>query len=193
MNLIAFYKKHFLVQILLVLSIVLLITLGTISILNIREQRLNINEMVKRQYETMLELLNGVMYEPLAKGENHVVQEQLRGLKEKMPDLDLLIHDANQRVSFAGRPEWEGIPLSNIIENNKTVKAIQQTSTNVSMTATSTEGMTAMINEIAKDITEVNTAARDMSNNSTNVQTSSEKLLMITDQLRQAVGKIKLS
>ena len=193
MNLIAFYKKHFLVQILLVLSIVLLITLGTISILNIREQRLNINEMVKRQYETMLELLNGVMYEPLAKGENHVVQEQLRGLKEKMPDLDLLIHDANQRVSFAGRPEWEGIPLSNIIENNKTVKAIQQTSTNVSMMATSTEGMTAMINEIAKDITEVNTAARDISNNSTHVQTSSEKLLMITDQLRQAVGKFKVS
>ena len=193
MNLIAFYKKHFLVQILLVLSIVLLITLGTISILNIREQRLNINEMVKRQDETMLELLNGVMYEPLAKGENHVVQEQLRGLKEKMPDLDLLIHDANQRVSFTGRPEWEGIPLSNIIGNNKTVKAIQQTSTNVSMMATSTEGMTAMINEIAKDITEVNTAARDISNNSTHVQTSSEKLLMITDQLRQAVGKFKVS
>ena len=54
-------------------------------------------------------------------------------------------------------------------------------------------GQSSIIAEdIVGSISEVNNAAQKMSNNSINVQMSSEEILLLTDNLKKALGKFKV-
>lgn len=128
MKLGAFYREHLLVQILAVLTIVLILTMGSMVIFNIRSQSLIIKDLLNKQHEVLFSSVERAINidDALSEGDNDRVREKIRRFGQEMPDLDLFIYDFKQKISFAVIPQIEGRTLSAIIKNSKAIDAVNR-------------------------------------------------------------------
>ncbi len=124
MKLITYFKEHLWIQVLIVLSAVFVLVMGTMIILNIRGENAMIKDQMKHQGEMLAESVEGSMDDALAIGNNEAVRKQFQRLKQKMPDMDIFIFGFNQDIHFATHPDLEGKSVRTLIKKESIQKAV---------------------------------------------------------------------
>jgi methyl-accepting chemotaxis protein len=124
MKLFTYLKEHLWVQILVSLSAVFVVVMGTIIALSILGENTMIKEQVKDQSRMLAESVEGGMDDALAIGDNDAVQLQFSRLKEKMPDADVYVFDFNKAISFATDTEVSGKTVDTLMTNKDAVQAL---------------------------------------------------------------------
>lgn len=125
MNLITFFKEHLLVQVLIVLSGVMILTMGSMVFFNMRGQNAAIEDMLKQQYAMLYTSIEEATAPFISTGKNDEVRKQFRRLKERIPQADVYICDSNQIVTIAGTQGTEGKPLSALMDSAYVVDSIR--------------------------------------------------------------------
>ncbi len=126
MRLISFFQEHLLVQVLAVLTLLMIMTIGSIVFFNIRGQNAVIEDLLRKRYKELYQSIEVTVFESLSTGDNDEVRKQLRGLKEKIPSLEVLIYDIEQKISFSSSAEKEGRLLSSFISDREILDAVQR-------------------------------------------------------------------
>lgn len=124
MKLVSFYREHLLLRVLSVLSIIVVLIIGSIILLNIREQDRIIRNMLPQRYEMLYRSFEPTVNDFLSRGDNDSVRVFLGGLKKSVPEVDVIICDSAMKVTIAGDPDLQGLNLSGIIKNSEITDSI---------------------------------------------------------------------
>ena len=124
MKLLSFYKKHLWIQVTAILSMVIIVIIGTMIILNIRNENRIVKAQLQRQGTMLAESVEGSMDDALAIGNNKAVQQQFERLKQKMPDLDIFVFDFKQVISFTTEPDAAGRSVETVLQNKAALDAV---------------------------------------------------------------------
>jgi methyl-accepting chemotaxis protein len=125
LKLIGFFQEHLLAQMLVIVCLVLIVTIGSISFLNIKGQYRIVDELLKQQYQMLLTSTEPMLHEVLSKGDKDIIQAQLNEITQSMPNVDIFVYSPSRNIAYTHNKEWEGKALSSIIKEKKTIKAIQ--------------------------------------------------------------------
>jgi methyl-accepting chemotaxis protein len=124
MNLLSYFKGYLWVQVLVSLSAVFVLVMGTVIALSIIGENTMIKEQVQDQSRMLAESVEGGMDDALAVGDNETVQLQFIRLKEKMPDTDVFVFDFNKAISFSTDSTAAGKAVDTLMSNKNAVQAL---------------------------------------------------------------------
>ncbi|MBN1850799.1 MAG: methyl-accepting chemotaxis protein [Deltaproteobacteria bacterium] len=125
MKLVAFFREHLLVQILAIVSLIWIVTIGSIAFLNIRGQHDFVDRLLEQPYHMLLTSIQGVIIDTLSKGDKDIVQAGISEIARSMPDLDIFIYNTDRRITFAHDKAMTGKALSSVIQDNATLEEIR--------------------------------------------------------------------
>ncbi len=104
MGLLSFMKENMWVRTLTTLSIAIVLVMGSMIVLDIRNQSAMMKEQIREQGDMLVAAVEGGMNDALAVGNNDAVKQQFVKLKQRIPEVDVLVYDFNSNISFATDP-----------------------------------------------------------------------------------------
>ena len=123
MKLLTYFQEHLWTQIVVSLSAVFVVVMGTMIALSIMGEENMIRAQVKEQSMMLAEAVEGGMDDALAIGDNDTVQQQFANLKDNMPDADVFVFDFNKAISFATNKDMKGKAVDSLTNNKEAVQA----------------------------------------------------------------------
>jgi len=110
-NPIALIRERLWMQVVSILTLILIVVIGTTIGFNIRSQNSSIHEQSRLSSHMLTTAIEGGTFDALAGGRNTDVVIQLRRLKEEVPSLDVSIFDFNRNITFTTMPGASGKEL----------------------------------------------------------------------------------
>lgn len=123
-HLIATLRERLWIRVLGILALVLVAVLGAIVWFNIRAQEGSIMEQSRTANRMLYASLEAGIFEALSAGRNRDVEEQLKRMKERIPDMDVSIFDFNGEISFTTMRGAKGNHLRDILQNREARDAL---------------------------------------------------------------------
>jgi methyl-accepting chemotaxis protein len=124
MELLSLYRNHLWVKVMMALSVVLVLVIGIIIGLGIRNQGAALRNQIRHDAEILAAAVEGSMIDALAQGDNTTVQKQFERLKEKVSDTDVFVFDFNTEVYFSTDLPAIGKLLESLSKNKRAVTDI---------------------------------------------------------------------
>ena len=126
MKLIPYFREHPWLNLLISLSLVIILVLGTMIFMNIRYVDRLIQDQMHKQGEMLAESIEGSMFDALAVGNNDGVRSQFKRLKQSVPDLGVYVYSFDQTIYFSSDPRFEGQTLKTVLSDAVHTKQIGQ-------------------------------------------------------------------
>ena len=123
---IAYIRNHLWVKVLSALIFVLVAVMGAQIYLSILNQNALIQNRMREEFERLSESIEGGMIDALAAGNNDIVRQQFRRLKQRVPGVDVYVYDFNEGITFSTDLAALGKPMSSFIEDGKTRRFFQE-------------------------------------------------------------------
>jgi methyl-accepting chemotaxis protein len=124
MKWIPYFREHPWLNLLIGLSIVIVLVLGTMIYMNIRYVDQLIRSQMEKQGVMLAESIEGSMFDALAVGNNDGVRSQFKRLKQNIPELGVYVYSFDQTIFFATDNRFEGQKLDAVLRDASTVQKI---------------------------------------------------------------------
>ncbi len=90
-----------------------------IIFLGVNSQKSLINQQILSQNRTIAEIIEGSIFDALAKGDNDTVRKQFTRLNEKSDDIKVYVYDFDQTIAFSTENNSIGDKIDNRFKNDK--------------------------------------------------------------------------
>ncbi|MCP3922599.1 MAG: hypothetical protein GY714_08450 [Desulfobacterales bacterium] len=101
MNLFEIYRSKLWIRVMIPISLILILIFATIIFLNIRSEYSLLDKQLGAQNIMLAKAVKGGMEDALAIGNNDVVRDQFKKLKNELPSVKVHIYDFNKKISFS--------------------------------------------------------------------------------------------
>ncbi len=126
MKWIPYFREHPWLNLLVSLSIVFVLVLGSMIFINIKYVDRLIQSQMQKQGEMLAESIKGSMFDALAVGNNDGVRSQFKRLKRNVPDLGVYVYSFDQKIFFSSDPRFEGQTLGTVLADASLTEQIGQ-------------------------------------------------------------------
>ena len=124
MKWIPYFREHPWLNLLIGLSIVIVLVLGSMIFMNIRYVDRLIQDQMRGQGIMLSESIEGAMFDALAVGNNDGVRSQFKRLKQSVPELGVYVYSFDQTIFFASDPRMEGQTLNTVLKDAPLVQRV---------------------------------------------------------------------
>ena len=126
MKWIPYFREHPWLNLLIGLSLVIILVLGSMIFMNIRYVDRLIQGQMHKQGEMLAESIEGSMFDALSVGNNDGVRSQFKRLKQTVPELGVYVYSFDQTIFFSSDPRFEGQTLNTVLGDASLTQKIGQ-------------------------------------------------------------------
>jgi methyl-accepting chemotaxis protein len=123
---ISFFREHILFQIMITLSFVMAVFLSCVLFINMHWQNKLIDVSSTEQYSMLTSAIMERMDEYFVSGSNKPIREYMQRLKKDYNGFDIIVFDAEQRISISGDAGMEGRNISSMMEETGAIQKVRR-------------------------------------------------------------------
>jgi len=124
MKWVPYFREHPWLNLLIGLSIVIVLVLGSMIHMNIKYVDQLILSQMQKQGAMLAESIEGSMFDALAVGNNDGVRSQFKRLKQNIPELGVYVYSFDQTIFFASDSRFVGQGLNVVLADDALVQKI---------------------------------------------------------------------